>query len=463
MEYAEHRFTLNLHSALSHTSLAIKKGDTKHRLIISLAEGGEPYAIADGCMAVFLALKPDNTTIFDSCSIEDNRVIYDVSPQTVAAGGMVMCEVRIYGPERGLLSSESFVILVDDSGDRYEEGIPSTDEFSALTETLSKAVEIFEAWEKLKDNEILMNFANALDVYAHQGGGAGLPLIHEGGIESFSMMTVIGPGNSIPSGNIKVPCVEKVQELIKEEAGYIDVTAEYEAALSGRKVSCAKEYLWSLGAGRWALTEKNRDSTISGRMYLQTLAGEEQGVGSITSRILYSMYDFLFVEIYAGESNYYDAPNLHFEGDGPELSLGGKSLLPPDGLTLLGGKLYLSKDGKATGNGVKLPEGSGVVDLSGYVQSVNGQAPDEKGNVEIKGGSGIYIGSGEMPEGYNVQIDPNGEVLDLASLVSEDDVEQVIKDALEDLGPPESGGGITEERVIQMIDEAFGGLLDGKY
>lgn len=101
-----------------------------------------------------------------------------------------------------------------------------------------------------------------------------------------------------------------------------------------------------------------------------------------------------------------------------------------------------------------------------FVKTVNGAMPDSDGNVEIEVsaiGSGIYIGSGEMPEGYNVQIDPEGEVVDLASLMSDDDVEQAIEDALEDLGPPESGGGITEERVIQMIDEAFGGLLDGKY
>ena len=26
-----------------------------------------------------------------------------------------------------------------------------------------------------------------------------------------------------------------------------------------------------------------------------------------------------------------------------------------------------------------------------------------------KGESGVYVGSGDMPEGYNVQIDPNGD------------------------------------------------------
>ena len=101
-----------------------------------------------------------------------------------------------------------------------------------------------------------------------------------------------------------------------------------------------------------------------------------------------------------------------------------------------------------------------------FVKTVNGAMPDSDGNVEIEvsvKGSGIYIGSGEMPKGYNVQIDLEGEILDLASLVTEDDVERSIEDALEDFVPPESGGGITEERVIQMISDALGGIENGSY
>ena len=33
----------------------------------------------------------------------------------------------------------------------------------------------------------------------------------------------------------------------------------------------------------------------------------------------------------------------------------------------------------------------------------------EQGPRGEQGISGVYVGSGEMPEGYNVQIDPNGE------------------------------------------------------
>lgn len=79
------------------------------------------------------------------------------------------------------------------------------------------------------------------------------------------------------------------------------------------------------------------------------------------------------------------------------------------------------------------------------VKTVNGQAPDENGNVEIEvsgSGSCIYIGSGEMPEGYNVQIDPEGEVVDLANLPTSEDMKEAIDNALKDFEPETSGGGI---------------------
>ena len=43
--------------------------------------------------------------------------------------------------------------------------------------------------------------------------------------------------------------------------------------------------------------------------------------------------------------------------------------------------------------------------------SLKGEKGD-KGDTGI-GVSGVYLGSGDMPDGYNVQIDPNGDVLTL--------------------------------------------------
>lgn len=40
-------------------------------------------------------------------------------------------------------------------------------------------------------------------------------------------------------------------------------------------------------------------------------------------------------------------------------------------------------------------------------------ATGERGEKGDRGDSGVYIGSGEMPEGYNIQLDPNGAVFDM--------------------------------------------------
>ena len=100
------------------------------------------------------------------------------------------------------------------------------------------------------------------------------------------------------------------------------------------------------------------------------------------------------------------------------------------------------------------------VDMTGVVKSVNGISPDENGNVEIEAGGGgsgepgkdgvsatrewngtvltvtsasgtssadlkgekgdpgkdaVYVGSGDMPDGYDIQIDPNGEADEFAT------------------------------------------------
>ena len=83
--------------------------------------------------------------------------------------------------------------------------------------------------------------------------------------------------------------------------------------------------------------------------------------------------------------------------------------------------------------------------------------------IPVPKGSGIYIGSGDMPEGYDVQIDPEGEPLDLDSFTTDEELEAAIRNALAEFEPPESDGGISEDRVNEMIADAFGGIVNGSY
>lgn len=132
MEYTEHKLTLDVHKTVSNASVALKKGDTAHRLLITLSEGGYPYHIGEDCTVAFSALKPDGTAIFNDCRIEGDTVIYDMTEQTTAEEGMVSCEIKIYGANGDLLTSASFLLFVEE-GVNNSGAVVSSGEFSTLT------------------------------------------------------------------------------------------------------------------------------------------------------------------------------------------------------------------------------------------------------------------------------------------------------------------------------------------
>ena len=115
MNYTEHKITLDIHKTVSQVSLRVKKGDTGRRLLIHFAELGYPYHISEDCYAVFTALKPDGKVVFNDCSIVDCVIIYDFTEQTVAAVGMMDCEIILYGGNGKQLTSASFNIIVEDT------------------------------------------------------------------------------------------------------------------------------------------------------------------------------------------------------------------------------------------------------------------------------------------------------------------------------------------------------------
>ena len=55
MNYSKYRFNLDMQSYISQISLPVRQNDTGIVLRINLTDGGVPYTIKDGCMAVFFA------------------------------------------------------------------------------------------------------------------------------------------------------------------------------------------------------------------------------------------------------------------------------------------------------------------------------------------------------------------------------------------------------------------------
>ena len=137
MNLSTYRFALDIHKTGSQVLLQTKRASTGRRLLISLTEGFMPYTITERCYAVFRARKPDGTIVFNDCVIDGNVIIYDVTLQTVAAAGMLECEITLYAVDGTQITSPHFSILVEETTQADGE-IESSSEFGALTDIIGK-------------------------------------------------------------------------------------------------------------------------------------------------------------------------------------------------------------------------------------------------------------------------------------------------------------------------------------
>lgn len=134
-----YRFTLDIHNLASQVQITAKKNDNARTIYITLMENGKPYIIDEGCRAVLMMRKPDDTILFNDCDIIDNggAVAYEFTNQTTSADGLCHCEIRLYSSEEEVITSPKFTILVTDAV--YDDGqVESTSEFTALTEAMSQ-------------------------------------------------------------------------------------------------------------------------------------------------------------------------------------------------------------------------------------------------------------------------------------------------------------------------------------
>ena len=150
MNYSDYRLSLDIHDEDSGQSLNVKRGDNKSRRIyITLRDGSQPYHISEDCYAVFAATKPDGKILYNSCTISDCTIQYEMTGQTTNVAGVTECEIRLYGADNQLITSPRFLLIVDETVYDDERVLDSSDEFTALTELINRGIEMIGDYEEV--------------------------------------------------------------------------------------------------------------------------------------------------------------------------------------------------------------------------------------------------------------------------------------------------------------------------
>lgn len=150
MNYTDYRLSLDIFKTFSQDTLPVKQGDTAYRICATITANGTPYRITEGCYALFTAKKPDGNFINNKCTIENNTIYYQLTPQTTAAIGVVECEIVLYDANDEQLATPHFNILVDKKAYNGEE-IKSSSENEVLKSIAENAIRAEEARDEARD------------------------------------------------------------------------------------------------------------------------------------------------------------------------------------------------------------------------------------------------------------------------------------------------------------------------
>jgi hypothetical protein len=117
MNSSNYRFTLDLHSTQSQISLPVTLQDTARVFLISLSDGGLPYIIEDGCLAMISVKRPTGTFIEAFCAIENGTTIkydFEQNKNTAAVPGIHDCSITLYDADGKEIASPKFTMIVSE-------------------------------------------------------------------------------------------------------------------------------------------------------------------------------------------------------------------------------------------------------------------------------------------------------------------------------------------------------------
>lgn len=123
-------------------NLNIKSRDSKRYIDLQLINNSNVVNLSNYTIAV-KAIKQDGNIIFndiEKINVESGRCRMEITPQMLATGDKLPCEIILYGSDGTIASTSDFTLnIIKSSGDKE---IISTSEFTALSEALKTVASI---------------------------------------------------------------------------------------------------------------------------------------------------------------------------------------------------------------------------------------------------------------------------------------------------------------------------------
>lgn len=114
-----------------------KVGEANGRKVVfTLYEGRTAFFVPAEATAILRAQKPDGTILYNHCVIDDGKVEYTITSQTVAVTGVYACELQISSGGRIIYSPYVTLNVMDNLYSDAE--VESSNEFTELDEALKK-------------------------------------------------------------------------------------------------------------------------------------------------------------------------------------------------------------------------------------------------------------------------------------------------------------------------------------
>ena len=114
-----------------------KVGEANGRKVVfTLYEGRTAFFVPAEATVIFRAQKPDGTILYNHCVIDDGKVEYTITSQTVAVAGVYACELQIVSDGRIIYSPYVTLNVMDNLYSDTE--VESSDEFTELENALNR-------------------------------------------------------------------------------------------------------------------------------------------------------------------------------------------------------------------------------------------------------------------------------------------------------------------------------------